>query len=273
MPKRVQSPSSINTFKQCPRRYYYQYIKKLPTYPNIYTVRGNIVHSALERFFEINPDTIDPSDFKPELASYLSNLFEAFWRKRDSELNRYTKSPDQKKIFYDESRMMLGNWLNSFFDRLKEEMNDLSFAEAFDKIKPVKVEVEYRSEKHSVRGFIDVIEENDGEIKLVDYKTSKVKKRISKEYKLQLSIYALLYKEKHGVLPSKVSIWFLRGSEEILPVDEQMVKDAAFEIEQIHFATESSAISDYKTNITPLCKWSNGQCDFYDFCIKDRNSF
>ena len=35
MPKRVQSPSSISTYKQCPRKYFYQYVLKLPTQGNI----------------------------------------------------------------------------------------------------------------------------------------------------------------------------------------------------------------------------------------------
>jgi ATP-dependent helicase/DNAse subunit B len=59
MPKRVQSPSSINTYNQCPRKYYYQYILKLPTRPSIHLVRGNIAHSVLEDFFSITHLTLE----------------------------------------------------------------------------------------------------------------------------------------------------------------------------------------------------------------------
>ena len=49
----MQSPSSINTYKQCPRKHFYQYILNLPTKPSIYLIRGSIVHEVLEKFFDI----------------------------------------------------------------------------------------------------------------------------------------------------------------------------------------------------------------------------
>jgi len=269
MPQRVQSPSSINTYKQCARRYFYQYIKKLPTSPNIHLIRGNIVHTALEKFFEIDPTILDEQNYKKELASYLSNLFEACWRTKSIELDKVTKSPDQKLEFYNDSKMMLGNWLSDFFDRMTK--TGKPFVEAFNIVKPAAVEEKLACDELKVRGFVDVIEDDNGIIKLVDYKTGKPKNKITKEYRLQLGIYALLYKQKHGKAPDKVSIWFLKDKELVVDVDEALLKDATFEIEQIHFATVSDVITDYPTTITPLCKWSTGQCDFYETCLGDRN--
>ena len=72
MAKRVESPSSINTFKQCPRKYYYQYVAKLPTVSNIHQVRGNIAHSTLENFYDI-----DVSGFEQEnYEEYFKWLYE-----------------------------------------------------------------------------------------------------------------------------------------------------------------------------------------------------
>ncbi|HII72104.1 TPA: hypothetical protein HA265_05095, partial [Candidatus Woesearchaeota archaeon] len=70
----------------------------------------------------------------------------------------------------------------------------------------------------------------------------------------------------HGHYPKKVGIWFLKDRLKTLDVTEDIIKDAEFEIEQIHFATESEAITDYRRNISPLCRYSTGQCDFYDIC-------
>ena len=81
------------------------------------------MHSALEKFFEIDPATVDPLKYRPELAAYMSNLFDAVWRKRSQELGRVTHSEEQVQQFYEESRMMLGNWMNSFFDRLKTALS------------------------------------------------------------------------------------------------------------------------------------------------------
>ncbi|MFC1753899.1 RecB family exonuclease [Thermoproteota archaeon] len=271
MPRRIESPSSINTYKQCPRKYFYQYIRKLPTFPNIHTVRGNIVHSALEKFFDIDPASLDPLKYMPELAAFLSNLFDACWRKKANELEKVTCSEEQERKFYDESKMMLGNWLNAFFDDLKLKMHEKSFIDAFNEVKPTEMEEKYESKEYSVRGYIDAVSKIDGITTLIDYKTSKPKDRMPPDYRLQLAIYALMYKEKHGMIPDRVGVWFLKSKEMTITADEELVQEAKFEIEQIHASTESDMITDYKCTITPLCKWSTGQCNFYETCIKDRS--
>ena len=104
----------------------------------------------------------------------------------------------------------------------------------------------------------------------MDYKTSK-KAHITDAYKLQLAIYALLYQEEHKKMPDEVGIYFLKdGVEKIITVDDELLKLAKFKIEQIHASTTSDDITDYKKNQTPLCKWSTGQCDFYDYCFKGK---
>ena len=117
-----------------------------------------------------------------------------------------------------------------------------------------------------VRGFIDAIHELDGNVLLMDYKTSK-NGHISDEYRLQLAIYALLYEENHGRKPDYVGIDFLKSMEQLLKVDEDLVKHAKFEVEQIHASTTSDDVVEYPQRPSPLCKWRTGQCDFYDVCF------
>ncbi|MFC1722697.1 PD-(D/E)XK nuclease family protein [Nanoarchaeota archaeon] len=265
MPKRVQSPSSINLYKQCPRRYFYQYILRYPSRPNIHCIRGNIVHDALEKFFDINPQNLNSEKIKVELATYLKNLFDAHWNKSNLKLQKLGLDQHQLQFYYDDSVNMLANWLNSFFKDLDKEMASSDFPAAFEKLAPTERELKYKSDTHMVQGYIDAIHKDGDHITILDYKTSK-KFNITPEYKLQLGIYALLYQEKHNTLPHKVGIWFLKDRCKTVDVDEQMVKDAKFEIEQVHFSTESKEITDYRRKITPLCRYSTGQCDFYNVC-------
>src|SRR3989344_3840455 len=74
MAKRIESPSSINTFKQCARKYYYQYLLKLPTVPNIHQVRGNIVHSALENFYNIDITMLEENTFPLKIREIIQKL-------------------------------------------------------------------------------------------------------------------------------------------------------------------------------------------------------
>ncbi len=270
MVKRVQSPSSINVYKQCPRRYFYQYILKLPTGDNIHSVKGKLAHSVLEKFFDMEITHFRGEEYKKELSYYMKNLFNAVWLRN---LEKFEEvGADEKSIISAKEELagMLANWLQDFFDRI--DNSGLPFHEAFNNFKPVEKEAHYESKEHKVRGFIDVVENSDGEIKVLDYKTSG-SFEITDNYELQLAIYALLYREKHGKLPHKLSIWFLKDREKVVEVNEKMIKKAVEEIKDIHIKTESNNIKDYPKKTSPLCKWRGGQCDFYDTCFEESKKF
>jgi ATP-dependent helicase/DNAse subunit B len=271
MPKRVQSPSSINTFKQCPRKYFYQYIIKHPTKENIHCIRGNIVHDALEKFFSIDITAIDPDSFKKELSFYLKNLFDACWSGAKNRLSKVGLDDSKLQFYHDESMQMLANWLNHLFEDIDSEIkqNNTPLKQAFKKLAPDEMEKHFKDGELMVRGFIDAIHREGEHITVMDYKTSK-SDEMKPEYLLQLGIYAVLYEKQHGNYPNKVGIWFLKHGPNVIDVTPKLIKDAEFEIEQIHFATESEQIRDYPKKESGLCRWSTGQCDFYDICIKDR---
>jgi CRISPR/Cas system-associated exonuclease Cas4 (RecB family) len=269
MPKRVQSPSSINTHKQCPRKYFYQYILKYPTKENIHCVRGNIVHDALEKFFSINTNNLDKDNYKQEMSCKIKNLFDSCWKGAATRLHKVGLSDDMIDFYYNESIHMLANWISHFFEEMDKEINkNLSVREAFEKLKPHEMEKQFKDNDLMVRGYIDVVQKDGEDVILIDYKTSK-SSELKPEYMLQLGIYALLYEKEHGKYPKKVGLWFLKDKLIEINVTPKLVKDALFEIEQIHFATESDTISDYPKKESGLCKWSTGQCDFFDICMKN----
>ena len=269
MPKRLQSPSSINTYKQCPRKYFYQYIVKHPTKENIHTVRGNIVHSALEDFFKTESAEINPSCFKKELSQRLKHIFDTHWKGAGTRLRKLGLLDEQLSLYYTDSTQMLANFLNHHFKEMDREMKKTDFTQAWEKLKPYAMEKMYKDGELMVRGFIDVINKDGNDAILIDYKTSKTSE-VKKEYLLQLGIYALLYHREHCEYPKKVGLWFLKDRLVMIDVTPELVKDALFEIEQIHFSTENAeTISEYPKKPSPLCKYSTGQCDFYNICMRD----
>lgn len=266
MPKRIQSPSSINTYKQCPRKYYYQYILKLPTKTNIHLVRGKAIHSVLEHFFKINVDYVSEENYEFELKIVLLSLLDKFWNSSGKQFAGLGLSAKEIRGFYDESRVMVLNWYSMFLGKLKKEMKGKDFVEAFQKLTP-KTEQEFLSEQFMVRGFIDAIHDFENEVHLIDYKTSK-DSVIKEGYKTQLAIYALLYYEKHNKLPNKVGICFLKHNEKFINVDEELLDLAKQECKLIQENTKSDKIADYQKKESGLCRWHTGQCDFYNECIR-----
>ncbi len=267
MAKRVESPSSINTFKQCKRKYYYQYIEKLPTFPSVHTVRGNIAHSCLEHFYDVDVSPYTKESYKQKSREALQKLLLHHWKAKAGELQTLQLTPDQLRFYFEETMFMLINWGNQFFERLEEVMQkkQISLHEAFTYLTPVR-EMQYVSDNYSVRGFIDAIQHIEEEVHIIDYKTNS-SLEVKDSIRLQLAIYSLLYFEKHGKMPSKAGIFFLRHKLKLVTVDEELLRLARREIELIHAHTSvTEKKEDYPTTVTPLCKWNGGQCDFYETC-------
>ena len=264
MAKRVQSPSSIKLYHQCPRKYFYQYIRKLETLPNIHQVRGNIAHTVLEKFFDIKTEGYSLDNFKQRLTTVLQDLLFQEWAAAKLKLKKLDLSQDQNQFYFEETLLMLLNWLSHFSNEILAQ--DGSFQERFKILTPER-EKFYLSKTFNVRGYIDAIEKFNNEIRIMDYKTSKSFNL--GEHRLQLAIYALLYKELKGVLPHKVGVYFLKDKPKVIKVDAQLLEFAKREIELIHKKTGSEDIADYPKKKSGLCKYSTGQCEFFDVCQKE----
>jgi RecB family exonuclease len=267
MAKRVESPSSINTFKQCKRKYYYSYIEKLPRSKSIHTVRGNIAHSALEDFYDVDVSVFEKERYHQQFKVALQKLLLKQWGAYKEELDSLHLDKEKLQFYFEETLFMLLNWCKYFLEEFDSKLpsNNDSLVETFKVVTPTR-EKEYRSESHSVRGFVDAIRFVDDEVHIIDYKTNS-KSEVKDSIKLQLAIYCMLYEEEHGVLPNKVGVFFLRDRLKMLDVDVAMVERAKREIKAIHAQTSSTEKEeDYTKTITGLCKWRTGQCDFYDTC-------
>lgn len=263
---RIQSPSSINTFRQCPRKYYYSYIEKIPTKPSIHLVRGTIAHEVAEDFFKINIDNIPENNMDFMLKIFIQDMLSKKWVEAEEEFAKLDMPPEEINFYLNETKDMIQLWFLDFMKVVKEDAEEIGLHEAFKKNTP-KCEEYFRSEGIGVQGYVDAILEKDGEVKVIDYKTSK-RDKMSDDYRLQLAIYALLYHERYGKYPDKVGLFLFRHGERLLDVDEELLEFARIEVAFVHENTQSKNIMDYPKKKSILCNWGKGQCDFYDMCFK-----
>ena len=105
--RRVESPSSISTYKQCPRKYFYHYILKLPTSTNIHCIRGNVVHSVLENFYDQDINSLTKEDYKQPMKLYLQNLLCDFWKESDDKIKALKMDEHDEIKYFEESMMMI----------------------------------------------------------------------------------------------------------------------------------------------------------------------
>jgi ATP-dependent helicase/nuclease subunit B len=264
MAKRVQSPSSMNTYKKCPRKYYYAYIRELEALPSIHQVRGKIAHSVLEKFFDTDVHDFTTKDCESMLSVVLQELLFTEWTSAKKDLDQLDLSSEQLQFYFEETLLMLLNWLDQFSSSVKSHKG--TFQEIFKHLTPEREKL-YTSEVLQVRGIIDAIENINNELRIMDYKTSN--SFDEREHRLQLAVYSLLYQEAHSRLPDKAGIYFLKDKPKFIKVDQQLLDFAKKEIELIHQKTGSEDIKDYPKTKSRLCRYSTGQCEYFDVCEKE----
>ena len=155
--------SRLNTYLECPRRYYYKYIKNIKEsrFGNKDALEfGNIVHSALCEYFKKSPYNFDKNEF----------------------LSLYNN--------YENTTPTLKNELFKIkLDAFESEQNK-HFKDDFS-VKDCELGIEAEFNGVPIMGNIDRVDINGDDIWLIDYKTGNI---VDKS--LQLAFYQMLYLAK-----------------------------------------------------------------------------
>lgn len=170
------SKSKVNTYLKCPLEFKFQYIDEIEAEPNKYMALGSDVHLIAERFSEKFGDDLDNVDIENELL----------------------KIVHEEDVGYDVEEHV--DNLGSFF---KEVFIDNDY-------KLFSQEEYLLDEKNRFSGICDIIlEDENGELVVIDYKTSK-SSSFSK-YRLELCYYKLLVENVYEKPVSKVGIFFTKN--------------------------------------------------------------
>jgi putative RecB family exonuclease len=234
----------------CPLLYRFRVLDQLPEPPSIDAVRGTLVHSVLERLFDL-----EHASRSPEAAL---DLIDPEWKLMLEE------SPDVKELFgHDEGA------LQKFMDEAGVLVKRYFTLENPALLTPAQRElhVEYqRDDGLYLHGYIDRLDVNDsGQVRIVDYKTGKSPKEgwESKAF-FQMKFYALIMWRTTGQVPLTLQIMYL-GDETILRYQPDV---ADLEATERKIVALWSAISQaletgvWKAQSSPLCGW----CSFQAFC-------
>jgi DNA helicase-2/ATP-dependent DNA helicase PcrA len=209
MPKRL-SYSQISSFKDCPRKYQYSYIYKIPGEGSPALSFGISMHNTMKRFYDYLEASEVPNLFG-EKGDDLTMLFSIY---NESFIYADYLSRKHQKQAYEAGKKMLGEY--------------------FQKNGP-KFKLPYLTEKSFVvplgdyvfSGRFDRVDKlDDGSVEVIDYKTGKTRAQKDADKDLQLSLYALACRDALNLNPSKLSFYFLGDNEKIESVrtEEQMDK-------------------------------------------------
>ena len=236
--------------------------------PSYHVLKGDLPSPyATKSFYDLDLESFNQENYPLKFKEATQRLFMYHWKIYKPRLKKLNLNPDREMFYFEETMLMLMNWTNLFIEKITQVLKEknLSIQEAFLQLTPIR-EQEYSSEKLGVHGFIDAIHHYDDEVHLIDYKTNS-DMEVKESIKLQLAIYSLLYEEKHGLMPAKVGVFFLRHKLKLMNVELETLEAAKKDLENIHAHTsKTELLEDYPKKPGKLCKWSSGQCDFFEQC-------
>jgi RecB family exonuclease len=229
------SASSVKTYQQCQKKYWFNYIDHAPRKEWPHLILGNLCHKALEVFHRSYLD-------KPVAKSEYGKLMGSSFEEARKEFNT-TKDVE------DEAFLLLKDYLTVLNKNPMPQVKDVETPFEFNLDDTVVI-----------RGFIDRIDLIGDRFRIVDYKTTKNTKYLEP---FQLNLYGLwLRKEYPDIKDFDASYVLLRH--------KSKTKDYTFNIkdldrshkELIDYANKIKNEEAWNTNPSPLCKF----CDFYELC-------
>lgn len=243
------SYSALQTFKQCPQKYKFQYVDKIRAPKSKEAVFGNKIHKALQFFHSKQP--ISPT--LDELLNYLKDIWDS----------TPFQNQEEDMIYFSEAIKLLKNYYNHYL-KIKDKFTVID----------TEIRFEVKLEKCRVAGIIDRIDKTKDGIEIIDYKTTKrLPSQQDIDNNLQLSIYCLgLINRwpqfaKQGLKNIKLSFYYLKHQEIISTQRTQEELDSLRG--QILEQLAEIDKSNFKPIPSPLCDW----CGYKNICPMWKHKF
>ncbi len=251
------SPSRTADYLQCPLLYRLKTIDQIPDSPSVAAIRGTLVHTVLEKIFEIPPGrrSVDAAEaiFEQSMIHLAENEPEDYQLLLGDSLG----SEDLPTLAQSAVKKVKP-LLETYF-----AMEDPNRLEPFAREMAVSVNV---TEDFSIRGFIDRVDKNiEGAVRVVDYKTGKApSERFSDKAMFQMRFYALAWWRLTETIPAMLQLMYL-GNGKFLRYqpDERDLINTENRILAIRQAIASSAeMLEFPASPSTLCNW----CSYKRFC-------
>ncbi|HEX7462289.1 MAG TPA: PD-(D/E)XK nuclease family protein [Dermatophilaceae bacterium] len=244
------SPSRASDFMQCPLLYRFRVIDKLPSAPSPAAARGTLVHSVLERLFDL------PADGRTIEAA--SALVEPQWQallEGEPELADLVDATDLAATasWFGDAIALIERWFTL------EDPTRLEPAER-------ELYVETDLDGLTLRGYVDRLDLTPGgEMRVVDYKTGRSPSELFEAKALfQMKFYALVLWRLRGEVPRMLQLVYLGNSEIVrYSPDEAALLAVERKLKALWQAIETAAMTgDWRPSKSKLCDW----CDHRALC-------
>ena len=245
------SPSQASTYRQCPKRWEFRYIHKLPDPPGEAAILGSFVHQVLEDLMKLKPDQ-RTDDAAKQLARkiYDENL---------------TQSSDYKNLKLNEAQAKEFRWTAWKSIEGVWKLEDPSQVNIHSTEKNFSLDLD----GIPFRGIVDRIDNSEQGLIVLDYKTGKAPtSEKAKDEKLdQVFLYAAAVREKLQEKPAEVKMYFLKAPNSqsliVREATEQAMDLSVHNLKETYLDIQKSQTSEtFEVKPGPLCGW----CAYADRC-------
>jgi putative RecB family exonuclease len=246
----VYSHSRLSCFEDCPKRFQYRYVMKLPSESeSIEAFVGKRVHEVLERLYRFVSRGLVPSVEKVLFR------FRALWDESfDPERIRIVRQGEPLSQYLETGERCVRNFYYKHYPFDADETLGL------------EERITFQDPEHGfrVQGFIDrLVRTKDGSIEIHDFKTSR---RIPSQKRLdadrQLALYQLAIRKRHPDTPIRL-VWHYLAHGATTRVSERTPQQLDALRQSVADVIERIEREDtWEAKPSPLCGW----CEFLDVC-------
>ncbi len=243
------SPSRAADFVNCPLRYRFRVVDRLPEPPSEAASRGTVVHSVLENLFDLPP--------AGRTLEAARTLVEPAWqalREREPAVEALFDGPDALAAWLDSARELLAGYF-ALEDpaRLAPSARELYVEHVLDS-------------GLRLRGYVDRLDEastaQGPALRVVDYKTGRSPgPAFEGSAMFQMRFYALLLWRIRGVIPRELRLYYLGDRTWLRATpDEADLRATERRTEALWAAIDRAhRTGDWRATPNRLCSWCRHQ--------------
>ena len=243
------SATAVEAYLECPLKFKYSHLLKIPTGPQAALTFGNIMHRCVRSYFELRRKG------EPRFED-LEKIYLEAWKSVGFE-DAYQED-SYKKAGLEQLRQFVEHHKDSkvpaekirFEEHFALDDGDIVMEGRIDQINPLELP---KSSDPAKRDGAPPVE-------LIDYKTGRPRAQKDADKSLQLSVYALAARRQLKLDPARLTLYYLTNNQTVstlrtakdLDLALEKIREVAGQIRSLHF------------DPTPgfVCKW----CDFVPIC-------
>lgn len=258
--------TKLSTYNDCPWKYRYAFVLKVPKRGNHVLSYGSSMHKTLFNFFTLWKERQKNKETTMKTPVSLAELLTVYER---AFIDEWYPSKKARQEYYDKGAKALTGW---YAKTIKQAPNILKLEQAFN----LKVD-EFATagggappQAVVINGAIDRVDQIGIDdktkkplVKIVDYKTGKVKEKFEKDDKYQLLIYTLAVQDPNIIDGEVKELEYYFIDENESRTMEPTEKDAAAALDWVRESVKAIQSGDFRAKPNEhMCNF----CDYRDIC-------